>query len=64
MEMERWEMFVPTSELRSGSTHVLDERLNGLLRLNALLRDGGFDAWLETLCADSYAESGRPRASN
>ena len=51
---QQWEMFVPTCELRSGSTHVFDERLN------ALLRDGGFEAWLETLCADSYAEGGRP----
>lgn len=51
---QQWEMFVPTCELRSGSTHVFYERLN------ELLRDGGFDAWLETLCADSYAEGGRP----
>ena len=60
MAMGRWggeqqlEMFVPTCELRSGSTHVFYERLN------ELLREGGFDAWLETLCADSYAEGGRP----
>ena len=60
MALGRWgseqqlEMFVPTCELRSGSTHAFYERLN------AQLRDGGFDAWLETLCADSYAEGGRP----
>ena len=29
-------------------------------RLNALLRDGGCDVWLETLCKDSDAEGGRP----
>ena len=51
---QQWEMFVPTCELRSGSTHVFYERLN------ELLREGGFDAWLETRCADSYAEGGRP----
>ena len=58
--MGRWggeqqlEMFVPTCELRSGSTHVFYERLN------ELLRGGGFDAWLEALCEDYYAEGGRP----
>ncbi len=44
---QQLEMFVHTCELRSGSTHVFYERLN------ALLREGVFDAWLETLCEDS-----------
>ena len=44
---QQLEMFVHTCELRSGSTHVFYERLN------ALLREGVFDAWLETQCEDS-----------
>ena len=44
---QQLEMFVRTCELRSGSTHVFYERLN------ALLREGVFDAWLETQCEDS-----------
>jgi transposase len=60
MAMGRWggeqqlEMFVLTCELAAGPTHVFYERLN------ELLRDGGFDVWLETLCEDYYAEGGRP----
>ena len=60
MSMGRWdgerqlEMFVPAHKLASGPTHVFYERLNGLLR------EAGFDGWLEALCADFYAEGGRP----
>lgn len=59
MSMGRWgeerqlEMFVPTCELTSGPRHVFYERLN------ELLREAGFDAWLESLCADCYADGGR-----
>jgi len=60
MSMGRWsgeqqlEMFVATCELTSGPTHVFYERLN------ELLRNAGFDEWLEVVCADYYAAGGRP----
>ena len=60
MSMGRWEderqleMFVATHELASGPTHVFYERLN------QLLREAGFDGWLEGLCADFYGQGGRP----
>lgn len=60
MSMGRWggerqlEMFVPVCELAAGPVHVFCERLN------ELLRDGGFDAWLEALCEGCYAVGGRP----
>jgi hypothetical protein len=47
-------MFVPACELASGPAHVF------FGRLNELLRDGGFDVWLDALCGDYYAEGGRP----
>ena len=48
------EMFVLTLELADRPTQVFYERLN------QVRRDGQFDGWLETLCADFYAAGGRP----
>ena len=47
-------MFVRAHELASGPTPVFYERLN------EVLREAGFDGWLESLGADFYAEGGRP----
>ena len=48
------ELWVATPKLPVSSGHVFYERLNGLLA------EAGFDAWIEGLCQPYYAKSGRP----
>ncbi|MFN9267486.1 MAG: hypothetical protein ACK5V1_02465 [Planctomycetaceae bacterium] len=43
-----------TPKLPVSSGHVFHERLNGLLA------EAGFNAWIEGLCQPYYAKSGRP----
>ena len=54
-ESQQEEMWVPTSTLSEGPGHPF------YTRLNRLLAEGGFDAYVEGLCAPYYAETlGRP----
>ena len=48
------ELWVATPKLPVSSGHVFHERLNGLLA------EAGFNAWIEGLCQPYYAKSGRP----
>ena len=48
------EMFVATAQLQSGPGHVF------YTKLNAVLREAGFDEFVEKLCAPYYKEGGRP----
>jgi len=48
------ELWVATHELPRSPGHVFYEKLNGLLA------EGGFDAWIENLCEPHYAKTGRP----
>lgn len=48
------EMWIATRELARSPGHVFYEKLNGLLA------DNGFDAWVEDLCLPYYAQMGRP----
>jgi transposase len=47
------ELWVPTQELSAGPRHVFYERLN------RLLADADFDAWIEERCQPYYARMGR-----
>jgi transposase len=48
-------MWVPTTDLPTAASHPFYRRLN------RLLQDGGFDAFVEAQCASFYAETmGRP----
>ncbi len=52
---ERQETFgIAVAETASGPRHVFYERLN------AILAEAGFDAWVEELCEPYDAEGGRP----
>jgi len=52
---ERQETFwIAAAETATGPRHVFYERLN------AILAEAGFDAWVEELCEPYYAEQGRP----
>ena len=57
MAMGRWErqqeFWIATEQMSPTPRHVFYERLN------QLLGQAGFDAWLETLCRPYYAEQGR-----
>ena len=59
MAMGRWprerqqELWIATEQMSPTPRHVFYERLN------QLLGQAGFDAWLETLCRPYYAEQGR-----
>ena len=59
MAMGRWprerqqEFWIATEQMSPTPRHVFYERLN------QLLGEAGFDAWLETLCRPYYAEQGR-----
>lgn len=48
------EMWIATRELPQSPGHVFYEKLNGLLG------ESGFDAWVENLCLPYYAKLGRP----
>jgi len=48
------EFWIATSESAIGPRHVFYERLN------AILAEADFDAWVEDLCEPYYAEGGRP----
>ncbi|MFM8582271.1 MAG: transposase [Planctomycetaceae bacterium] len=48
------ELWVATPKLPVSPGHVFYEKLNGLLA------QAGFDAWIEGLCEPYYAKSGRP----
>lgn len=48
------ELWVATQGLPSSPGHVFYEKLN------CLLAEAGFDAWVEKLCEPYYAKSGRP----
>ena len=47
------ELWVPAGELAGAPRHVFYERLNGVLK------EAGFDTWVEGRCRHYYAESGR-----
>src|SRR6187402_2790436 len=48
------EMFIPTAQLQAGPGHVF------YTKLNTVLRQAGFDDFVEQLCAPFYKEGGRP----
>jgi transposase len=48
------ELFIPTAKLATGPGHPF------YAKLNAVLADAGFDAFVEALCAPHYKEGGRP----
>lgn len=48
------EFWISTSEAAIGPRHIFYERLN------AILAEADFDTWIEELCAEYYAERGRP----
>lgn len=48
------ELFVPTARLQSGPGHVF------YAKLNKVLAEAGFDAFVEELCAPYYRQGGRP----
>jgi len=48
------EMFIATAQLAKGPGHPFYSKLN------AVLAQAGFDAFVENLCADYYKEGGRP----
>jgi transposase len=48
------ELFIPTAQLATGPGHPF------YAKLNAVLADAGFDAFVEKLCARYYKEGGRP----
>jgi transposase len=48
------ELFIPTAKLATGPGHPF------YAKLNAVLADAGFDAFVEALCAPYYKEGGRP----
>lgn len=48
------ELFIPTADLATGLGHPF------YAKLNAVLADAGFDAFVEELCARYYKEGGRP----
>ena len=48
------ELWVATPQLPVSPGHVFNEKLN------ELLAEAGFDAWIEGLCEPYYAKSGRP----
>lgn len=57
--MSRWgeerqrELFVATDRMARAPRHVFYEKLNGLLR------EAGFDRWVEGLCEEFYSDRGR-----
>lgn len=51
---EQQELWVATSDLPRSPGHPFYRKLN------VLLREAGFDAWVEKLCRPHYAEEGRP----
>ena len=51
---EQQELWVATSQLAKSPGHPFYRKLN------QLLDDAGFDAWVEKLCEPYYAENGRP----
>lgn len=51
---EQVELFVPTAKIVQGPGHPFYAKLNEVLRL------GGFDTFVEELCAPFYKEGGRP----
>ena len=53
-EERQGELWIAIHALPSSPGHVFYEKLNGLLA------EAGFDAWVEELCKPYYAESGRP----
>ena len=59
MVMSRWgeerqrELFVATDRVAKAPRHVFYERLN------SLLREAGFDRWVEGLCEEFYSDRGR-----
>lgn len=59
MVMSRWgeerqrELFVATDRVAKAPRHVFYEKLNGLLR------EAGFDRWVEGLCEEFYSDRGR-----
>lgn len=59
MVMSRWgeerqrELFVATDRVAKAPRHVFYEKLN------SLLREAGFDRWIEGLCEEFYSERGR-----
>src|SRR5271166_4247101 len=48
------ELFIPTAKLATGSGHPF------YAKLNEVLAEAGFDAFVEKLCAPFYKEGGRP----
>lgn len=48
------ELWVATADLPTSPGHIFYEKLNGLLA------EAGFDAWVENLSAPYYAKTGRP----
>lgn len=48
------EFWIAAQELPKSPGHVFYDKLNGLLR------EAGFDAWIEALCQPYYAKAGRP----
>ena len=48
------ELFIPTAQLAQGPGHPF------YTKLNAVLAEAGFDAFVEQLCAPYYKEGGRP----
>ena len=48
------ELWVATADLPTSPGHIFYEKLNGLLA------EAGFDAWVEKLCTPYYAKTGRP----
>lgn len=51
---EQAELFVPTAKIVQGPGHPF------YAKLNEVLRQGGFDAFVEELCAPFYKQGGRP----
>ena len=51
---KRTELFVPADQIRKGSGHPFYNQLN------QVLEEGGFDPFLEELCAPHYKLGGRP----
>jgi transposase len=48
------ELWIPTTQMPRSPGHVF------YVKLNELLAEAGFDAWVEALCRPYYADTGRP----
>lgn len=53
-ELQQGELFIAAHHLPSSDGHVFYSKLNGLLA------EAGFDAWIESICQPYYKDKGRP----